>query len=326
MEKTKTISEETDVKENPVKMEKDSTLGGDRIVVPHEPDIQHLSPYLPKGFLCIVINGMSGCGKTHLMLSFLPNIANLKYVFICSLIQGNPVYKEIEKWCDQTGRIYGMSTLPSTAKSSLESMISDKEPEDWGICIFDDFTQGSNSRTDPYNQCMFMVSSMLRNYKFHSMYITQASQNVLTLTRTNRNVFVTFLQQTKSAKDTARKDFVGSSLCSNEQFDQLYNEMHKAKHSYIMMVSSGDTNKLYAYIPGLTGKTAEEVHFGIQDTDILEDDVIKSKLAIIQSSKSSVFAQRQAYREIKEYLVYQEKSGKLIYDQCLDTIDDYLKK
>jgi hypothetical protein len=310
-------------KELKVELKHDSTLGGDRIVLRHEADIEHLSPYLPKGFLCIVINGMSGCGKTHLMLSFLPNIARLKYVFICSLIQGNPVYEQIKNWCEDTDRVFGMSTVPATAKQSLEEMIQEKDPDDWGICIFDDFTQGSNLRTDPYNQCMFMVSSMLRNYKFHSMYITQASQNVLTLTRTNRNVFVTFLQQTKSAKDTAKKDFVGSGLCTSEQFDQLYDMMHSAKHSYLMMVSSGDTNKLYAFIPGKTGNVAEEVEFNVNEDDILKDDFIISKIKTMKSSLS-VLQKRRAYQDIIDYLQFKANKGRLNPDSCIEKIDEAL--
>ena len=61
---------------------------------------------LPDNEVLCGIFGASGSGKTLSLLQILPCIAPkfLKYVIICSRIEGNPVYNAISKWCDKTNK------------------------------------------------------------------------------------------------------------------------------------------------------------------------------------------------------------------------------
>ena len=61
---------------------------------------------LPDNEVLCGIFGASGSGKTLSLLQVLPCIAPkfLKYVIICSRIEGNPVYDAISKWCEKTNK------------------------------------------------------------------------------------------------------------------------------------------------------------------------------------------------------------------------------
>jgi hypothetical protein len=98
------------------------------------------------------------------------------------------------------------------------------------------------------------------------------------------------------------------------------------KHSYMMLVNSGDTKKLYAYIPSKMGPVAQEIHFQIPGEEILVDDFVKAKLAIIASPDQSIFNKKNAYKEIKQYLSFQEENGRLNADSALDIIDESINR
>ena len=84
-----------------------SQWGGN--VIPYEiekRDRWNEGDILPDNEVLCGIFGASGSGKTLSLLQVLPCIAPkfLKYVIICSRIEGNPVYDAISKWCEKTNK------------------------------------------------------------------------------------------------------------------------------------------------------------------------------------------------------------------------------
>src|SRR5277367_3363151 len=61
-------------------------------------DVKH-APFLPTNIVC-VIAGATGCGKTNLMLNFLPNEKVLDYddVYICTSTLHQPAYVYFKKY------------------------------------------------------------------------------------------------------------------------------------------------------------------------------------------------------------------------------------
>lgn len=215
--------------------------------------VRQLSPLLPDGHLSISICGRSGCGKSTLLREIIPNIAELGYVVVCSLIVGNPLYQFIESYCDHEKIKYQFYSDPLEAQTGIEQLIAERSQEKnpkYGIIIMDDFNQGSRSRDNPFTRIQMMVSSMLRNLGFHSAFVSQDPTNIPTLVRTNANCrFIFGLNNTHGIRSITN-DFVNITGRSKEEFQQLYNIVSKQIHSYIYIkddevyVKIGDSEHL----------------------------------------------------------------------------------
>lgn len=224
-----------------------SVWGGDRIDIPETPKVPNKFP-LPQSHILGIIVGASGEGKSWVLLSLIPCMANLSQVCVCSLIIGNPVYMALESYCNDKGIKYSFASEPEEAKAMIEANINEKEPGTWAVNIFDDFNTGSNTRTNPFNQTQNMSYMMLRNYNCHSICLTQSYTNVSTLARNNANLLVCFRMKEKYSIWSISRDFSNLTGKSDEQFLKLYKQITLVKHSYIMV----SEDKTYVYMPDKT--------------------------------------------------------------------------
>jgi len=288
---------------------------GDRIILPHTKPQQHNSEYLPAGHLSFEIIGCSGCGKSHLLLDMLPQIANLSQVIVCSLVVNNPVYDVISRWCESTEdpKEFAVFTDPETAASEIQELMETKKnekPDTNGIVVFDDFSQQKSGRNDAYNQFTNSVCALLRNYGYHSCFITQSSTNVPTLYRNNVNVRVIFQMNDSHAIQSIRRDLVAGKLVkSSEYFDQLYEMVQSEEHAFLMVVGKGADKRLMIWLPKFgTDKPPKEVEFAATGTESLEDDDHLKKLigkyeATLEHNDAYSRMQRmQAKEVIKKYI------------------------
>ena len=258
------------------------------IELEHKPAVKHNCEYFPDGHLGIIIIGASGCGKSSILVQIIPKIANLSQIIICSLIRVNPVYEAIKAWCERprapgTSPIYFATTdNPVEAQKIIENAIKSKPEGTEGLIVLDDFSQQKSGRNDPYNQCSSMISSMLRNYGYHSCFITQSATNVPTLLRCNTNMRYIFVMNDQHAIWSIRGDCVGMRvLRCKEDFDELYEKVRSEEHAYLLLVTKGGThNKLYISLPSEsptgTAPPKEVVIVSNQATpeQIVEDDTV----------------------------------------------------
>jgi hypothetical protein len=305
---------------------------GKRITMTYDKKVKHNSDYLPDGHLCGTICGRSGSGKSSILLSILPQIANLSQIAICSLIRINKVYDSIREFCDQREIEFIILNDPITAKEEIEGLIERLPEGTNGLIIFDDFSQQKSGRSDPYNQCSASVSALLRNYGYHSFFITQSSTNIPTLFRNNANIRITFALSDQHAIRSVCGDFIANNILKNkDEFNQLYGLIQRTEHSFLMMVTKGDTahDKLYICLPNKNG------HDWVQEVIVnrcsLSDNPIVQKMlnemkGLNPSSRYDQFRKRAIDRELHNYITYLSKTNKLDVDQLEEELEELFSK
>ena len=297
---------------------------GTKIILPHKKDIAHNSVYLPPGHLSILIIGSSGSGKSTLLLELIPQIANLGIIVAATLIRTNPVYEQLAKWCERKEIRFELVDNPISCKETLESCISDMDGSKQGLIIFDDFSQQKSSRSDPYNQCVSMASAMLRNYGWHSCFITQSSTNVPTLYRNNANVRVIFAMNDVHAVRSICNDVLMARVVPDkETFMQLFDKIQKEYHSYLMVVTKGRELNLYIYLPSF-GPEAPPRQVVINTKPNLKGDEVLAglveKYRSVGTAKDSYTSmmRRKRVEAIKKYIMYISKDTTESYEELLD--------
>ena len=197
---------------------------------------------LPPNEILALICGQSGCGKSTFILRLLPNVSPkyLKHVIVLSRIEGNEIYDAIKEWCKSKDITYEFTSDIDESMQIIEKRINDKTKEDEHICcIFDDWNQAARSeKSNPYNQVSIEMMTKGRNYKVHSIYITQQYVAIPTVIRVNGNMLVVFSMSDKNAKLAVCKDFTSLTGIDEETFYTLLNRI-KIKHSYLLATSEG---------------------------------------------------------------------------------------
>lgn len=242
------------------------------IEITHTEQIKHHSPYLPDGHIVACILGTTGCGKSYVMSQLLPGFARVTQIILCSKVamDANDMYRAVADYCDRNKIAFGFFNDPATACNGIQSMCDSKKKDDWGVIIFDDFSDQKSSRSDPFNVTMNNVSAIMRNYKYHSIYVTQAPTNVPTLVRNNVCVRVLFHVNNKTNLRSIREDFITVGACEDEEeFNQLYKIiLDTSQHSYLMAVTKGSDKRMFIYTPGETPDVPRQVvheDLGIDD-------------------------------------------------------------
>lgn len=277
-----------------------SYFGGKRINVPYENKISN-GAFLPKGHLQIEIIGCQGSGKQTYLLSLIPQL-KLSQIAIFSLIIGNPVYKEIEKYCKQSGIEYFFSSDIDEAKSILENMVEKKSDNDYGLIVFDDFNEMTTQRTNPYMKIVNMVNGMFRNFRFHIGVIQQQPTNIQTLFRTNANTRVLFKTNEKFGLESIKKDFVINTGHSEDDFDELYSIVRKVPFSFLQI---NQDDKIFIYVNGQMN-TLQEVDFS-DNQDLKNDDELNklcSAYVLPQKTSMDVRKHNQVKSKLVEYIKY----------------------
>jgi len=228
-------------KQEPLKFER-SYFGGQRILLPYSKK-QDNGAFMPSGNLSIEIIGKSGSGKSHYLLSLIPQI-KISQLVIFSLIDNNPIYNEIEKYCDMKNIDYHFGNNLAEAQQILEDIRSKKDDDDWGLIVMDDFCSMTQSRDNPLVRFCNTINGMWRNYHYHCCYITQSATMVNTLFRNNSNVRVIFAMNDKFAIESIKRDFVNMTGRTPEEFDGLYRMVKEVPHSFLQIAD----DKVFIYI------------------------------------------------------------------------------
>ena len=234
-----------------------SQWGGN--VIPYEiekRDRWNEGDILPDNEVLCGIFGASGSGKTLSLLQVLPCIAPkfLKYVIICSRIEGNPVYDAINKWCEKTNKKYYFSSNIDESMDIIEEVINEKEDNEHFVIVLDDFNEGAiTSRSNPYAKMTNEIFTKLRNYNGNMIFIVQSYTGLSTIARTNLNICIVFRITDQYARSNIKKDVVTLTGYSEAIFDNLHKNISKVKHSYFIYTS----NKIFIYINGKTPKIQE---------------------------------------------------------------------
>ena len=247
----------SDIKQNNNSFLFPSQWGGD--VIPYEIEKRERwneGDILPDNEVLCGIFGASGSGKTLSLLQILPCIAPkfLKYVIICSRIEGNPVYNAISKWCDKTNKKYYFSSDIEESMDIIEEVINEKDDKDHFVIILDDFNEGAiTSRSNPYAKMTNEIFTKLRNYNGNMIFIVQSYTGLSTIARTNLNICIVFRITDQYALRNIKKDFITLTGYNEAVFDNLHKNISKVKHSYFIYTS----NKIFIYINGKTPKIQE---------------------------------------------------------------------
>lgn len=320
------------------KKDDDKILGaglfGPKILLKYDKPIKHNSEYLPDGHLCFNIIGASGCGKSHILLSLIPQIANLAQIAICSLITNNPVYKAIGSYCESHKPDpieFQILTDPQNAQATIETLIENKPEDKQGLIIFDDFSQQKSGRNDPYNQCAASVSALLRNYGYYSAFITQSATNIPTLFRNNANVRICFRMNDQHAIRSIKGDFCASGILRPNEFDGLYKQLARVDHSFLMLISKGGKNdRLYIYLPETPDARVQEVEIQ-RMPDLREDSTLVRMIEQIRTwdhsnetagNSFSRMTKRRMREHLRNYVAYLANQ----YQQSKNDIEDELEK
>jgi len=314
---------------------------GRRIRITHEPGIKHNSPYLPDGDLSFNILGTRGCGESTLMCELIPQIANLGQIIICSRIsyQVSKVYPAIEEYCNQQDPPikFEVFTDPATAQEGIERMIEEREEGKDGLIIFDDFSDASSSRSDPYNKCMNVCAQLLRNHRYHIMCITQSATGLPTLTRNNANIRIIFQMNDHNSVESIRRDVVQSGIVPDkEAFDELYRQIRRQPHSYLMLVQKGGQtgNRLFIYINGemsvpqevkISAPPGEEDLIEIIKSDAFLRRQIEMFNANDEKTRFGRAQRRLILNHLREYAETIAKNATLILKTLLKPLDPFMR-
>lgn len=212
---------------------------------------------LPPNEVIAGICGKSGSGKTYILLKLIPMIAcqncTLKYIIICSRIIGNEVYTAIERWCNNKKINYFFCSDVQEAKNTVSECINNKEDDEHGIIIMDDFNEGTiTSKTNQYTKFAIDCFSKLRNYQFNLLFIVQNYTSIPVVCRANVNVIIGFNIGDRWSRDMITRDIsslTGSEIEQTKQtMTKIFKIISQKKHSYFLV----PLETIYWYVHGIT--------------------------------------------------------------------------
>jgi len=253
---------------------RDGPFGKAIVIHSAPPEIAHLSPYLQKGHLSILISGASGSGKSTLLCEIIPNISLLSQIIVCSGCPGNTVYDSIEAYCAQNDIEYHFYSDVTEAIAGIEQCVEHKQPGTYGLIIFDDFNSSNKSNNELCNVMMNDTSRKLRNYGMHNIFISQSSTLFQTIQRANSNMRITFRMNDKYAIDSIADDMVALGIFNNTAaFRELFKYLMKEEHSFLMVpTKASKDHKLWFYSPSAHKFTEISQRFNIMDRNQDDDD------------------------------------------------------
>lgn len=137
----------------------------------------HKSKLLGEGQQRIYEIGMSGTGKSRLLLNLIPNFTDtLNRIILASCVQVNQMHDAIEDWCLRHNIRYDKVTSPSQVENLIKESIADDELNEHKLLIFDDFNSmrgNCSTSNDPFTIITAKSINWLRNYNFSCIVIGQ---------------------------------------------------------------------------------------------------------------------------------------------------------
>lgn len=252
-------------KEEKVKTEYVDGHFGKEIKIKHQQKIKHRSSMIPDGPLFLLLLGQSGSGKSCNLLSIIPSLSKqIKRIGICTLIRGNKSHEAIKNYCEENDMICKISYEVDSAMDMIESLANTRDDMDDKIClIFDDFTNYSKSRDNPFNRIQTQSFSQLRNYGIECMItITQSALNVPTLIRANSNMRIIYPMSDTFAYRSTKDDIINSlGADASIPFEKAYRLIRDTPFSFILFsgnkLSIKYPNKDFEVIFDSTRKTSD---------------------------------------------------------------------
>jgi ABC-type dipeptide/oligopeptide/nickel transport system ATPase component len=212
------------------------------------------------GHICINIFGESGCGKSTLLGGIIPLLKeNLDYVYIFSLVYNPKIYNALQSWCEDNDIKFKHFSEPDY--DAVEEMIKEKKPNNYALCVFDDFSQYTKSKGDDITKLQTMVCSQLRNYGVMSIFITQDSNNLTPLIQCNASTKIYF--KMNDPYSVQRSSMSYKTITGRDDLRTLMKLINNNKHSYIIVTSkavylymhNGGVNSVFKEIPYLKKQT-----------------------------------------------------------------------
>ena len=325
--------------EEPVQMA-DSDYACKRIDVPYKPRIKHKDNLLPDGHLSILIVGASNSGKTTLLLSLIPCIADLSQVILCSLVS-SPVYEGLARWCNQTpvtrdGNIikdengkdqtieYASFSEVTRAEEGISEMIARKPEGTYGLVILDDWNQATTSVSNRYARMSAMVTMQLRNFGYHNVTLVQSYTGTTTRSRANSNMRFSFMMHERFTIQSLIADLVGELHdWTATELAEFYHDTTERPHSYICLTTAEDGAHLYRKVSAEApiervelGRVREGIHSAEMEAKQSEQHALAEKLrgddalkAICDNLKSAETEHalpliRRYERQLQQYIAY----------------------
>ncbi len=212
---------------------------------------------------------------------------------------------------------YSEASDPDEAARIIEMKTQSKPTGTSGLVIFDDFNQSTTSRNDPFMRVHNQVASMMRNYGYHTICVTQTPTNISTLVRNNVNMSFFFNMDDIHSIRAAKLLFRTMTGREDEEFDDLFGLIKKHRYSYMLLISDSDKQGMFINIPGETDGLEEIcTRKEIDEEDIRNDthlqSIIERLLALEEErddesgAKKSVIAYKisRVRSELTEYLRY----------------------
>lgn len=216
--------------------------------------VWNTSDFLPPNEILGAVIGSSGEGKTTILLQILTNIypEKLKWVFVFTKIEGNEIYKSLEKHCVEHKINYVFESDIKTVNDIVLPELIKKLPKDeHALVILDDFNNGGRAeRTEQYTTFNNEMFTKARNWRCNLLFVVQSYTSISTLTRQNLNFLVSFNIKEKHMIDALKKEIgmithVIPKGLENSTIDNLIDIISEAKHSYF--TASPDVMGIYIH-------------------------------------------------------------------------------
>lgn len=209
----------------------------------------HACILFPRGHISAYIVGLSGSGKSVLLLSLVPNIENIASILYLSLIVDNPVCKAIQGYADANHIKFVTHNEPETSREALEKFVNEREEGKSNLVIADDFVLAQQKSDHPSKILLTAITQLLRNYRFHNICISQSVKAFPDNLRNNSNLRIIFNCASVLALKAVAQEFSTNGFGSMRYFYNLYDTvLQGGRFSYMALVSDAELSRIYVHL------------------------------------------------------------------------------
>lgn len=208
----------------------------------------HKSKFLGRGQLRIYICGASGCGKSTVLRSIVPNIADTTgAMFLLTTALQNQVHEEIERYARETRGIeFEKYSDPEQARDEIFNYLQEKPLDEHVLIIVDDFLSAkANPLSDRRNLLTIDLTSWIRGYNASIVVIAQNYVSLTPATRVSINSRYIFRAENDMAPRMISRDvepiFAGSGMTFMDAYAKY---VSGREHNYL--VCNGSPRRAWA--------------------------------------------------------------------------------
>ena len=207
------------------------------ITIQDVPRLQHEGPILRDGWICTIICGKSGCGKTSLLIDIIQKTSPaVKIIVIATRVHNNPVHLAIQQWCKAEKRKCVISDDPLGIEQGVHRLqregflqpgISEM------LLIFDDFAI-HNKSPQMFQRVVVNAFTRWRNMGVNVIIVCQDITMVDPMCRNCANIKILFGSGSKSKIDSFLKD-VRSSAPDEAVLNELTHYVNNTPFAYLLV-------------------------------------------------------------------------------------------